>query len=32
LQDVLALAAAGIRRLTEYQSTLVQTNFRVRAK
>jgi len=32
LQDLLALAAAGIRRLTEYQSTLVQTNFRVRAK
>jgi len=32
LQDLLALAAAGIRRLTEHQSTLVQTNFRVRAK
>jgi ribonuclease PH len=32
LQDLLALAAAGIRRLTEYQSTLVQTIFRVRAK
>ena len=32
LQDLLALAAAGIRRLTEHQSTLVQTDFRVRAK
>jgi ribonuclease PH len=32
LQDLLALAATGIRRVTEYQSTLVQTDFRVRAK
>jgi ribonuclease PH len=32
LQDLLALAAAGIRRFTEHQSTLVQTNFRARAK
>src|SRR6202171_5997410 len=32
LQDLLALAAAGIRRLSEHQSTLVQTNFRCRAK
>jgi ribonuclease PH len=32
LQDLLALAAAGIRRLTEHQSTLVQTNFRARAR
>jgi ribonuclease PH len=32
LQDLLALAAAGIRRLTEHQSTLVQTNFRDRTK
>src|ERR1019366_85747 len=32
LQDLLALAAAGIRRLTEHQSTLVQTNFRARTK
>jgi len=31
-RTLLALAAAGIRRLTEHQSTLVQTNFRVRAK
>jgi ribonuclease PH len=32
LQDLLALAATGIRRVTETQSTLVQTDFRVRAK
>jgi ribonuclease PH len=32
LQDLLALAAAGIRRMTEYQSTLVQTDFRARAR
>jgi len=32
LQDLLALAATGIRRITESQSTLVQTDFRVRAK
>jgi ribonuclease PH len=32
LQDLLALAATGIRRVTEGQSTLVQTDFRVRAK
>ena len=32
LQDLLALAAAGIRRLTEHQSALVPTDFRVRAK
>jgi ribonuclease PH len=32
LQDLLALAATGIRRVTESQSTLVQTDFRVRAK
>jgi ribonuclease PH len=32
LQDLLALAATGIRRVTENQSTLVQTDFRVRAK
>jgi ribonuclease PH len=32
LQDLLALAAAGIRRMTEYQSKLVQTDFRARAK
>jgi ribonuclease PH len=31
-QDLLALAATGIRRLTEHQSTLVQTNFRARTK
>ena len=31
-QDLLALAAIGIRRVTETQSTLVQTDFRVRAK
>jgi ribonuclease PH len=30
LQDLLALAAAGIRRITEHQSTLVQTDFRAR--
>jgi ribonuclease PH len=32
LQDLLALAATGIRRVTESQSTLVQTDFRVRTK
>jgi ribonuclease PH len=32
LQDLLALAATGIRRITESQSTLVQTDFRVHAK
>jgi ribonuclease PH len=32
LQDLLALAAAGIRRMTEYQSKLVQTDFRARAR
>lgn len=32
LQDLLALAAAGIRRLTEYQSALVRTDFRDRVK
>jgi ribonuclease PH len=32
LQDLLALAATGIRRITENQSKLVQTEFRVRAK
>src|SRR5258706_7363741 len=32
LQDLLALDAARISRLTAHQSTLVQTNFRVRAK
>jgi ribonuclease PH len=32
LQDLLALAATGIRRLTEYQSTLVKTDFRARTK
>jgi len=32
LQDLLALAAAGIRRMTEYQSALVQTDFRARAR
>ena len=32
LQDLLALAATGIRRVTESQSTLVQTDFRARAK
>src|SRR6202140_2618045 len=32
LQDLLALAAAGIRRFTEHQSTLVQTDFPARAK
>jgi len=31
-QDLLGLAAAGIRRMTEYQSKLVQTDFRARAK
>jgi ribonuclease PH len=32
LQDLLTLAAAGIRRVTESQSTLVQTDFRAHAK
>jgi ribonuclease PH len=32
LQDLLGLAAAGIRRMTEYQSKLVQTDFRARAR
>jgi ribonuclease PH len=32
LQDLLALAAAGIRRMTEFQSKLVQTDFRARAR
>ena len=32
LQDLLSLAATGIRRVTESQSTLVQTDFRVRTK
>jgi ribonuclease PH len=32
LQDLLTLAAAGIRRITESQSTLVQTDFRARTK
>src|ERR1700719_5402 len=32
LQDLLAPAAAGIRRMTEYQSKLVQTDFRARAR
>src|ERR1700688_4338413 len=32
LQDLLALAAAGIRRVTESQSALVQTHFRARTK
>jgi ribonuclease PH len=32
LQDLLALAAAGIRRLTEHQSKLVPTDFRARAR
>jgi ribonuclease PH len=32
LQDLLALAATGIRRVTESQSTLVQTDFRARTK
>jgi len=32
LQDLLALAAAGIRRLTDEQATLVQTNFRARTR
>jgi len=32
LQDLLALAAAGIRRMTEYQSKLVQTDFRARVR
>jgi ribonuclease PH len=31
-QDLLTLAAAGIRRVTESQSTLVQTDFRAHAK
>ena len=30
LHDLLALAAAGIRRLTEQQQSLVQMNFRAR--
>ena len=32
LQDLLALAAAGIRRMTEFQSKLVQTDFRARVR
>jgi ribonuclease PH len=32
LQDLLALAAAGIRRMIEYQTKLVQTDFRARAR
>jgi ribonuclease PH len=32
LQDMLALAATGIRRMTEYQSKLVNTDFRARIK
>ncbi len=32
LQDLLALAATGIRRITESQSLLVQTDFRAHAK
>ena len=32
LQDLLALAAAGIRRMTEFQSKLVQTDFRARTR
>jgi ribonuclease PH len=32
LQDLLGLAAAGIRRMTEYQSKLVHTDFRARAR
>jgi ribonuclease PH len=32
LQDMLALAATGIRRMTEYQSKLVNTDFRARVK
>jgi ribonuclease PH len=32
LQDLLTLAATGIRRVTETQSTLVQTDFRARSK
>ena len=32
LQDLLGLAAAGIRRMTEFQSKLVQTDFRARAR
>ena len=32
LQDLLSLASAGIRRMTEYQSKLVQTDFRARAR
>jgi ribonuclease PH len=32
LQDLLALAAAGIRRLFDHQSKFVPTDFRARAK
>jgi len=32
LQDMLSLAATGIRRMTEYQSNLVNTDFRARTK
>src|ERR1700758_697310 len=32
MQDMLALAATGIRRMTEYQSKLVNTDFRARTK
>jgi ribonuclease PH len=32
LQDMLALAATGIRRLSEVQSALMPTDFRARAK
>ena len=32
LQDLLALASAGVRRITETQSTLVQTGLRARAR
>jgi ribonuclease PH len=32
LQDMLSLAAAGIRRMTEFQSQIVNTDFRARAK
>jgi len=32
LQDMLTLASAGIRRMTEVQSKLVNVDFRARAK
>jgi ribonuclease PH len=32
MQDLLALAAAGIRRLTEHQRALVQYNFGARVR